>query len=235
MTRRASGAWMRKTARRARAGHRAYLDLGVVKGRQARVGFQDEPRGGFLDPRGIQRAPHGLLFRGRLRRRGRALGTPAAKEECAKHDMRRLFGRGESGSEAYLHHGGGLFVRLGLGGRLAREDLVHRGKRVDALEEFLPVRVNRAGTVSGFLGVVLGSFSRNGTRGRNFALKRGGFDPGNVPLLPVELGAVIERHRHQPRVGVHRDEREPVLPLRVRSASAGSVFGRGVGKCARGG
>ena len=131
-------------------------------------------------------------------------------------------------SEAYLCHGGGLFVRLcGLRSRLAGEDLVHRGKRVDALEEFLPVRVNGAGTVSGFLGVVLGSFSRNGTRGRNFALKRGGFDPGNVPLLPVELGAVIERHRHQPRVGVHRDEREPVLPLRVRGGYAESVFGRG--------
>ena len=226
---------MRKTARRARAGHRAYLDLGVVKGRQARVGFQDEPRGGFLDPRGIQRAPHGLLFRGRLRRRGRALGTPAAKRNARNTTCDGFSGEASRGARRTLHHGGGLFVRLGLGGRLAREDLVHRGKRVDALEEFLPVRVNRAGTVSGFLGVVLGSFSRNGTRGRNFALKRGGFDPGNVPLLPVELGAVIERHRHQPRVGVHRDEREPVLPLRVRSASAGSVFGRGVGKCARGG
>ena len=83
-----------------------------------------------------------MLFRGRLRR-GRALGTPAREEECAKHDMRLRFG--EAGRKAYLRHGGGLFVRLGLGGRLAGEDLVHRGKRVDALEEFLPARADGAG------------------------------------------------------------------------------------------
>ena len=74
----------RKTARRARAGHRAYLDLGVIQGRQARVGFQDEPRRRFLDPRGIQRARRGLLFRGRLRGGGRALGTPARRRNARK-------------------------------------------------------------------------------------------------------------------------------------------------------
>lgn len=37
---------------------------------------------------------------------------------------------------------------------------------------------------------------------------------GVAPLLRVELRAVIERHRHEPRVRVHGDEREPVLPLR---------------------
>jgi hypothetical protein len=36
---------------------------------------------------------------------------------------------------------------------------------------------------------------------------------GVAPLLRVELRAVIERHRHEPRVRVHGDEREPVLPL----------------------
>ena len=54
-------------------------------------------------------------------------------------------------SETYLCHGWRLFVRLGLGSRLAGKDLVHRGKRVDALEEFLPARANEAQTVvSGF-------------------------------------------------------------------------------------
>ena len=35
----------------------------------------------------------------------------------------------------------------------------------------------------------------------------------DVPLLRIKLGAVVERHRHEPRVRVHGDEGEPVLTL----------------------
>ena len=140
--------------------------------------------------------------------------------------MRRLFGRGESGSEAYLHHGGGLFVRLGLGGRLAREDLVHRGKRVDALEESLPVRVNGAGTVSGFLGVVLGSFS----------VPREEFRVGARRIRPGKRTApsrrTWRRNRTPPPSATRRS-----APRRARASpsSASSERERGVSLRARGG
>mmetsp|Transcript_43650 Transcript_43650/g.70196 ORF Transcript_43650/g.70196 Transcript_43650/m.70196 type:complete len:224 (+) Transcript_43650:307-978(+) len=42
-----------------------------------------------------------------------------------------------------------------------------------------------------------------------------------LPLFAVELGAVVERHRHQPRVRVHRHQRQPVLPLH---AVSGEVY-----------
>ena len=143
--------------------------------------------------------------------------------------MRRLFGRGESGSEAYLHHGGGLFVRLGLGGRLAREDLVHRGKRVDALEEFLPVRVNGAGTVSGFLGVVLGSFSRNGTRGGGIS-RWSAEDSTGKRTAPSRR--TWRRNRTPPPSATRRS-----APRRARASpsSASSERERGVSLRARGG
>ena len=134
--------------------------------------------------------------------------------------------RGEA--EAYLRHGGGLFVRLGFGSRLSGKDLVYRGKRVDALEEFLSARANGGGDGERLFRCVLGSFSRNRTGERNFASFARWLRPGK---RTAPSRRTWRRNRTPPPSAMRQS-----APLRARASpsSASSERERGVSLRARG-